>query len=61
MAKLVVSNTMEEAEWNNSTSISGDGAMAAISDLKGQPGQDFLLAGSAQLAQSLIRNDLVDE
>ncbi len=60
IAKYVVSSTLQSAAWNNSTVLSGDLA-AEVSALKRQPGQDILVAGSAQLVSALIEADLVDE
>lgn len=60
IAKYVVSSTLQSPEWNNSSVISGDLA-AAVSELKSQPGENILLAGSAQLVTALIEADLVDE
>jgi dihydrofolate reductase len=60
MPKYVVSNTLESADWNNSTVISGDLA-EEVAKLKQQPGGDILVAGSAQLVQTLMKHDLVDE
>jgi dihydrofolate reductase len=60
MPKFVVSKTLETAEWNNTTVIGGDVAQE-VRKLKEQFGGDILVAGSAQLAQALIRDDLVDE
>jgi dihydrofolate reductase len=60
MAKYVVSTTMDEAEWNNSTVIEGDVA-EAVAKLKQEPGGDILLNGSARLVHALIENDLIDE
>jgi dihydrofolate reductase len=59
MPKYVVSSTLEEAEWNNSTLIRGDVA-AEVSSLKRQPG-DLLVAGSRRLVQALQEHDLIDE
>jgi dihydrofolate reductase len=60
MPKFVVSTTLEDPEWNNSTVVTGDlGEIAA--DLKGRFEGDILVAGSAQLAQGLLARDLVDE
>src|SRR3954466_10433523 len=53
MPKYVVSSTMDEAEWNNSTVIEGDVA-EAVSKLKREPGGDILLNGSARLVQALM-------
>jgi dihydrofolate reductase len=60
MPKYVVSTTLEEAEWNNSTLIKGDVA-EEVAKLKQQPGGEVLVNGSAQLVQTLIEHDLVDE
>jgi dihydrofolate reductase len=60
MPKYVVSTTLDQPEWNNSTVIKGDVA-AEVAKLKEQPGGDILVNGSAQLVQTLAENDLVDE
>jgi dihydrofolate reductase len=60
MAKYVVSNTLERAEWNNSTILRGD-ALDQVRRLKNEPGRDILVAGSVQLVQSLAQHQLVDE
>ena len=60
MPKYVVSTTLEDPEWNNSTVISGDVA-EAVSALKRDVEGDILVNGSVQLVQTLIEHDLVDE
>jgi len=60
LPKYVVSTTLEKAEWNNSTIIK-ENIAEEVSKLKRQPGQDILVAGSATLAQTLMRHDLTDE
>ena len=60
IAKYVVSSTLDEATWNNSQIIKGNIA-EAVAALKQQPGQDILIAGSAQLVHLLMQHDLVDE
>lgn len=60
MAKHVVSSTLRSADWSNSTIIDGD-PIEAVRGLKGMPGENILLAGSAQLAQALAEHRLVDE
>lgn len=60
MPKYVVSNTLQEATWNNTTILRGD-IVEAISKLKQQPGRDILVAGSRQLVQTLAQHQLVDE
>lgn len=57
--KHVVSTTLDTVEWNNSTLIKGD-AVEEITKLKQQDGPDLVVHGSANLAQTLIRHDLVD-
>jgi dihydrofolate reductase len=60
MPKYVVSTTLEDPEWNNSTVISGDVA-EAVAALKRDVEGDILVNGSVQLVQTLIEHDLVDE
>jgi dihydrofolate reductase len=60
MPKFVVSTTMDEAEWNNSTVIKGDLA-AEVALLKQQIDGNILVYGSAELVRALIQHDLVDE
>lgn len=56
MPKYVVSSTLESADWNNSTVINGDVA-EEVAKLDG----NILVAGSAQLVQTLMDHNLVDE
>ena len=58
--KYVVSKTLDKAEWNNSTLISGNVA-EEITKLKQQPGKNIGITGSATLVQSLLQDDLLDE
>jgi dihydrofolate reductase len=60
MPKYVVSSTLDDPEWNNSTVLNGD-VVEEVSKLKDQLDGMILVAGSAQLVQALIENDLVDE
>lgn len=60
MPKYVVSSTLQEASWNNSTILSGDVA-EEVAKLKSEVDGVILIAGSAQLVQALIEHDLVDE
>jgi dihydrofolate reductase len=60
MPKFVVSTTLTEAEWNNSTLIR-ENVVDEIAKLKQQPGDDVLVAGSADLVHTLMEHDLVDE
>jgi dihydrofolate reductase len=60
MPKYVVSTTLDDPSWNNSTVIK-DNVAEEISKLKQQPGGDLLVNGSATLVQTLVEHDLVDE
>jgi dihydrofolate reductase len=60
MPKYVVSSTMEEPGWDNSTVLSGDLA-DEVGKLKQEHGGDIVVHGSAQLVQALLERDLVDE
>lgn len=60
MPKYVVSSTLSDPEWANTTVLSGDLA-SEVSGLKERYSGDILLAGSAQLVQGLTREGLVDE
>jgi dihydrofolate reductase len=60
MPKYVVSSTLEDPEWTNSTVLDGD-LGEAVSKLKEQHDGDVVVHGSAQLAQELLERDLVDE
>lgn len=58
--KFVVSSTMTDPQWQNSTVLSGD-PVQEVRALKEQPGQDIVVTGSITLCHTLIRAGLVDE
>jgi dihydrofolate reductase len=60
MPKYVVSSTLQDLTWDNSTRIDGNVA-DEIAKLKEQVAGEILVAGSAMLVQTLIDHDLVDE
>jgi dihydrofolate reductase len=60
MPKYVVSKTLQTADWNNSTILSGD-LVDGVTKLKSDVDGVILVAGSAQLVQGLLEHDLVDE
>ncbi len=58
--KVVVSATLEQAEWENSTLIRG-GAAKEITQLKEQRGENINISGSPTLVTWLLRQGLLDE
>jgi dihydrofolate reductase len=60
MPKYVVSSTLRDPQWANSTVLSGD-LVDEITKLKRDQDGNIVVHGSAQLVQSLIEHDLVDE
>ena len=60
MPKYVVSSTVADAKWSNSTIIAGD-VVRAVSKLKEEICGEILVYASYQLVQALIEHDLVDE
>jgi dihydrofolate reductase len=60
MPKYVVSSTLEEPGWNNSTVLKGDVA-EEVTRLKEEQDGDIVVHGSARLVQTLVEHDLVDE
>jgi dihydrofolate reductase len=60
MPKYVVSSTLEEPEWTNTTVLKGDFA-EEVSKLRGELDGEIVVHGSVRLVQALIEHDLVDE
>ncbi|MET0900820.1 MAG: dihydrofolate reductase family protein [Mycobacterium sp.] len=58
--KYVVSSTMTDPGWSNSTVLSGDW-QAAVRELKQRDGKDITVTGSITLCHALIAAGLVDE
>jgi dihydrofolate reductase len=58
MPKYVLSTTLESADWNNSTILR---SLDDVAKLRDELDGVILVAGSAQLVQSLLERDLVDE
>ena len=59
--KYVVSGTLPEAGWQNTTLIPAASAFAEIAGLKQRPGRNIGMTGSATLVSSLLREGLLDE
>jgi dihydrofolate reductase len=60
MPKHVVSSTLEDPAWNNSTVLTGD-VVDEVSKLKQEVDGELIVAGSFQLLRTLLEHDLVDE
>jgi dihydrofolate reductase len=60
MRKVVVSTTLTDPEWNNTTVLEGD-AVAGVTALKKEDGGPIVVGGSHTLVHTLLENDLVDE
>ena len=60
MPKYVVSSTLEDPEWNNSTVLKGD-AVNEVFKLKQELVGDIIVVASFQLVHTLLEHDLVDE
>jgi dihydrofolate reductase len=60
LPKYVVSSTLEDPDWNNSTVLNGD-VVDEVSKLKQELNGEIVIAGSFQLLRTLMEHDLVDE
>jgi dihydrofolate reductase len=58
--KYVVSSTLTDPDWQNSTLLTGD-PVEEVRHLKQQPGADLVLTGSITLAHAVLAAGLVDE
>ena len=61
MPKYVVSSTLTDPEWTNTTVVSGDDLAAAVSRVKDEVDGDVVVHGSGTLVQGLLEAGLVDE
>ncbi len=60
MPKYLVSSTITDPDWNNTTVLEGD-VVEAVTNLRQEVDGDIQVPGSRRLVQELIENDLVDE
>lgn len=60
LPKYVLSRSLEHVGWNNSRLIGGD-VVAELRTLRQQPGQALHTWGSADMLQTLLKHDLIDE
>jgi dihydrofolate reductase len=61
MPKFVVSTTLKDPEWNNTTVLDSGEATAQVRKLKGEFDGELQVPGSHRLVQELIESDLVDQ
>jgi dihydrofolate reductase len=61
MPKFVVSTTLGDPEWNNTTVLDSGDATAQVRELKEQFDGELQVPGSHRLVQELIESDLVDQ
>src|SRR5215210_2077200 len=60
MPKYVISSTLKDPEWTNTTVLTGD-LKDEVAKLREAQDGDIVVHGSAQLVQALVEGDLVDE
>jgi len=60
LPKYVVTSTLTNLDWHNSTAVGGDVARE-VARLKARPGNELQVHGSGRLAQTLVEHGLVDE
>jgi dihydrofolate reductase len=60
LPKYVVTSSLEDLEWNNSSVLKGD-VVAEVSKLKQKVNGDIVVYASGRLARTLMEHDLVDE
>ena len=61
MPKYVVSSTLSNPEWTNSTVVGTNDIPGDVARLKEKHDRDVVVHGSVQLTQTLLEHDLVDE
>jgi len=60
LPKYVVSSTLDQAKWANSTVLKGD-VVTEVSKLRQELDGDIVVYGSTRLVHTLMEHDLVDE
>jgi dihydrofolate reductase len=60
LQKVVFSRTLDRASWSNTTLVKGD-MVAAIRQMKREPGNDLVILGSGSIVAQLAQEGLIDE
>ncbi|MFZ0891434.1 MAG: dihydrofolate reductase family protein [Thermoplasmata archaeon] len=58
--KVVISNSLKKAEWNNTRVMKGDLA-GIVAKLKKEPGKDMILEGGPNITQQFVEKGLIDD
>ncbi len=61
LPKYVISNTLTQPQWNNTTVIDRTDFPTRMRELKQQPGQDIIQYGYGPVTTALLHHDLLDE
>jgi dihydrofolate reductase len=59
LPKYVASRTLESADWDHTRILDGD-VVEAVTELKGEDGEELQIHGSGQFAQTLMGHNLID-
>ena len=60
LPKFVMSSTLRDPAWNNTTVLAGD-LLAEVDELSRRVDRDILVTASARIVRTLLEHDLVDE
>lgn len=60
LPKFVVSSTLRDPEWNNTTALAGD-LLGEVAELKRRFDRDILVTASARIVRTLLEHDQIDE
>jgi dihydrofolate reductase len=61
MPKYVLSNTLEDPTWTNTTVLGGDGVVDRVRELRARPGGTILQYGYGSVTRLLLEHGLLDE
>jgi dihydrofolate reductase len=58
--KIVISNSLKKAEWNNSRLMRGD-LTEIVAKLRSEPGKDMILEGGPNITKQFVEKGLIDD